>query len=378
MLCKRPFKLVIDFVLLSFSLAPAFCQANAAWKIEMVTHLEGNASFSALAIDRLGNLHLAYTDHKGRELKYGFKAADTSKWDIALVDSTGAAYPSIAVDAGGRAHIVYNSPNVSGLHYAAWDGKQWQKSLIDPAKTGHRTSIQVDSKGNLRLAYYREDFSDRRSARNLKYAWFDGTTWYIQTADHRYGTGKWNSIGLDHHDNPFVSYSISGPPGRLGLAYLKESAWQQTVIDPGSTNSKNSFPSASSLTLDVANEPKIAYVDSGTRAVNYLWRQDGAWHQELIDSVISAGSDFEQVSLQLDQSGNPRVAYSDPGTGSLKYGARSDGAWHAEIVDDDGAGEFATLCLDRAGRAYILYSTPITRQLRIAHRLDTQVMRATK
>src|SRR5215813_9165609 len=108
-------------------------------------------------------------------------------WNKVTVDDTGGSFETIAVDSRGWAHVAYNSPKQTGLHYAQWDGKQWRRLLIDPAKTARETSIQLGSDDNPRISYYRERYSDQRPARCLKYAFFDGTTWYVQTVDHRSG-----------------------------------------------------------------------------------------------------------------------------------------------------------------------------------------------
>jgi len=187
LLARAPFAQAVD------------AKPQASWHIEVVekSAAAGGGLFSSLAIDTSGNLHLVYSNRSGKELRYAFRRKQDSRWDTATVDSLGGWFSSMAVDSQGHSHIAYNSPRLPGLYYATWDGTKWQKILIDPSKTGHQTSIQLDSQGNPRIAYYREEYSGRGIAKDLKYAYFDGKSWYIQTVDHRAGTGKWNSIALD-------------------------------------------------------------------------------------------------------------------------------------------------------------------------------------
>src|SRR5262249_14754296 len=151
----------------------SYCQVRGTWQIEVVDSARGNdaGSFSSLVVDRFGNFHVVYSNRAGTALHYAFRAKTGKRWDRTTVDPVGGSFEALAVDSHGRAHIAYNTPKSTGLHYAFWDGNQWQKFLIDTVKTNRKTSIQLDSQGNPRISYYREEYSDRRSARCLKYAY---------------------------------------------------------------------------------------------------------------------------------------------------------------------------------------------------------------
>lgn len=354
----------------------AYSQTQGHWQIEVVDKIAGDgATVSSLALDRFGNLHLAYSNREGNELRYAFRGGQDKAWNLATVDSEGGAFDSLAVDSHGWSHIAYNSPRVPGLHYAAWDGKRWQKFLIDPCKTGHQTSIQLDSQDHARISYYREAYSDRHSARDLKYAFFDGKDWYIQTVDHRPGTGRWNSIALDSAGRPYISYSVT-TPGNLGFAYLGQTSWDRSLADPPNFQSKLYLDSANSVVLDAGSEPHIVFIDASARSVNYAWRQASAWKVETLDSLVSAGSDSDQISLKLDKSGRPHVAYYDSGPGVLKYATRGAKGWSIENVEKDNAGEHASLVLGNDDQPYISYSAPVDKELRIAHPLHSIIQAA--
>lgn len=353
--------------------APAYSQAQGNWRVEVVDKIAGDGpTFSSLVVDRFGNLHLAYSSRGGNELRYAFRGTQDKRWNTATVDGEGGSFDALAVDSHGWSHIVYNSPRVPGLHYAAWDGKQWQKFLIDPSKTGHQTSIQLDSQDHARISYYREEYSDRNSARDLKYAYFDGKSWYIQTVDHRGGTGRWNSIALDRAGHPYISYSVT-TPGNLGFAYLEEASWNLSLADPPASDSKKYLDGASSLAVDTRDEPHIAYIDARARSVNYAWRQGSVWHGESVDSLVSAGADSDQISLKLDRSGRPHVAYYDSGLGVLKYATRDETGWHIETIEKDNAGEYPSLVLDNDDQPYISYSAPVNKEFRVAHQLRSVI-----
>ncbi len=345
-----------------------YCQVHGTWQIEVVDSSRGKdaGSFSSLAIDRFGNFHLAYSNLAGTLLRYAFRARSEKRWDKTTIDSGGGVFETLAVDSHGWAHVAYNSPKLPGLYYAHWDGKQWQKAIIDFVRTNRETSIQLDSQGYPRISYYREQYSDHRSAKCLKYAYFDGMTWYVQTVDHRPGTGAWNSLALDRENRPQISYSIA--TGFLGFAYLGQSNWEHSLADLQSVKVKRSFIGDSSLAIGADGEPRIAYLNATAKTLSYAWREGMIWHQETVDSLAAMGADSNQVSMKLDRNGRPHVVYYDAGLGTLKYATRDKQEWHTETIDEGNAGQYASLCLDENDQPYVSYYTAVDRELRIAHR----------
>ena len=66
---------------------------------------------------------------------------------------------------------------------------------------GYWTSLALDSSSNPHISYY--DYTNF----NLKYAYYNGTTWQISTVDSIGEVGAWSSIALDSSDNPHISYN---------------------------------------------------------------------------------------------------------------------------------------------------------------------------
>ena len=78
----------------------------------------------------------------------------------------------------------------------------WHIETVDSGGTD--TSIALDSNDHPHISYYRVDSGD------LKYAYYDGSSWHIETVD---GYGWWGgnvgwftSIALDSNDYPHISY----------------------------------------------------------------------------------------------------------------------------------------------------------------------------
>jgi hypothetical protein len=365
--------------LLAISTPALYGQAQGKWQTELVDKGRGKEAglFSSLVVDRLGNLHLAYSTAGGNVLRYAFRAKAERRWDKTIIDPTGGSFESLAVDERGWAHVAYNSPTLTGLHYAEWDGKKWRITLIDPTKTNYNTSIQLDAQGYPHISYYREHYSDRQSAKSLKYAYFDGKSWYLQTVDHRNGTGNWNSLALDRQGQLNISYSIS--TGFLGFAYLDHSAWEHGLVDMQDPKAKKPIDrhvegenqhmdGDNSLAIDSKGQPHVAYINLTTKTITYAWREGTTWTEENIDSVVATGGESDRLSLKLDRNGNPHVVYYDSGLGTLKYATRIKNEWHTEVIDDGSAGQYASLCLDENDQPYVSYYGTVNGELRIAHR----------
>ncbi|MGW8250463.1 MAG: PKD domain-containing protein, partial [Anaerolineales bacterium] len=77
-------------------------------------------------------------------------------------------------------------------------------------------------------------------------------------------------------------------------------------------------------------------------------------------TVDSAGSVGWESSLALDAAGNPSIAYLDNtliGCRKLKYASNNGSSWNVEIVDDVGdTGQYPSLSIDQDGDARISYT----------------------
>jgi hypothetical protein len=344
------------------------------WQTEIVDIGNGhNVGVScSLAIDRFGSLHVAYFDENAHALRYAFRGKSDKTWYTMEVDGQGAGrFISLAVDDHGYPHIAYNSLYENGLHYADWDGRQWHKFVVDPEATSFFLSMQIDADGRPHISYYVRLYADKRFALYLKYAYFDGRTWYIQTVDHRYMTGKFNSLALDAQGQPFIAYS-NIYTGDLDYAYRNGDQWQYGIAD-SQRLSDSYVGTANSVVLDSKGNPHITYLKSKDLAVKYAWRKNGVWKTEVVDHLSAPWSFVDRFSLALDNLGDPHIAYWDPGTGMLKYASRDAKGWHIEAVVDTGhVGGYPSLALDADGNPYIAYYDATEGALHLAHGISNQ------
>ena len=299
--------------------------AQGAWRTLSIT---GNSAAdvgrnSSLVVDRFGNIHIVYYDASHKALLYAFQpVSDKQHWFNMMVDNKGVgAFNSLAVDSQGHPHITWISPKEDGLHYAYYDGKNWHAQIVDSSRIDYFNSIQLDSHDHPRISYYLYHSASGTNLLHLKYAYFDGNQWYIQTVDRRFDTGKFNSLALDAAGNPHIAYTHVGL-GDLLYAYWDGKSWK--FSDADSRRKHNSYVGiGNSIAVDSKGNPHIAYFDASRETVKYAYWDGKTWTTEVVRS-LSSRSELDHVSIQVDANDRPHIAFYDGGTGVLKYAVRKD------------------------------------------------------
>jgi len=304
---------------------------GAGWRITKV-ETGDLGQYCDIAIDSLGHPHISYNrcfdwiTCRG-QLKYAYY--DGARWHTEVVDDSGYAglHTSLALDSHDRPHIAHreNLPEFNGsLKHSYYDGSSWRTEMIETgADLGYHTSIAIDSRDNPHISYHYYDYYNRDS--RLKYAYYDGASWRVETVDNTRGTGKHTSLALDAAERPHISYTEDGT-SRLKYAYFDGSRWRITVVVPDDVDH------FTSLALDTDGWPHISYCEAiyggppppGPAHLKYAYYDGADWHF----SYVEKGGEGEIVgmynSLALDSYGDPHIAYEfdtqDPFTGEyLKY-----------------------------------------------------------
>jgi hypothetical protein len=356
-------------IILWCAVSVSVVHGQAAWVAETVDGANGGdvGKYTNLVIDNHGNFHIGYFDEGHNALRYAYRGVSDKQWYTMQVDSQAGQYASLAVDAHDRPHFAYNARVLTGLHYAYWDGTRWRIHIIDHDRTNHFTSIQMDANDYPHISYYQEENDDGTNALRLKYAYFDGSTWYTETVNRKFATGKFNSIALDSSGRPHIAYSFAAI-GDLGYVFWDGSQWVYQVPDTRRTHN-DYVGTGNSIVLDTKGNPHIAYFDLNSRKIKYTRWTGSAWQTEFVDEVVGSLTLADHVSLKLDGHDRPHVAYYDSGLGVLKYAVRDDQGWHVEVVDNHGnVGEYPSLCFDQHEQPYITYYDLSDRELRLAHR----------
>lgn len=341
---------------------------GATWQNEVAdANLEGTNWMEAtsLALDAQGKPHIAYYLQDLTLLRYAHKSGAT--WQTGNIDQGGVTgvYASLALDGADHPHIAYYEDRAEDLLYAAWDGAQWQITTVDTegseANDGS-VSLALDANGNPHISYRDDTDVLALEPHGLKYAHWNGTTWQTQFVDQEGRAGRGSAIIIDGDGYPHISYYdvpfLGSGEDSVRYARWDGNQWQIQTVDHVR---QTYIDSPTSLALDSANHPHIAYLDGENEDLKYARWDGGNWQVQTIDSAGDVGT---FPSLALDSADRPHISYRDRTHDDLRY-AHWDGAqWYTETVTNTGdVGYFTSLAVDNNDHPHITYYDQTNRAL---------------
>ena len=330
------------------------------WDTESVDTI---GKFTSIAVDNDGNVHLSYTG--GGNVRYAFRQASSNKWFTMPIDGGGDGYTKITLDSQENPHICYTWRM---LKYANWDGAKWhiQPIASDAAPIGYQCSVGITPDGIPHVIWYRDQNADNTMYAHLKHATLENDVWVIRTVDFDMQTGKWNSMFVDSHGVPHISYD-AWVKGLLKYATWDGKNWSvQTVDFRGHTDDAYNLGMGSSMVLDSQGQPEISYRDG--ESLKFARRQGDTWSITAVDTANSNASGWVgyPTYLALDQQGLPHITYDVGGT--LKHAYNDGKKWHIEIVAPHNIDpvRYASIAIDRNNTIYIAYRSPEDGSLKVA------------
>ncbi len=263
------------------------------------------------------------------------------QWRIetATKDENQVYHYSMALDTDNHPHISYYINDKYDLKYVYWDGTSWLTETVDSAgDVGYSNSIALDTAGQPHIAYL--DSTNQA----LKYAYRNDSDWQIQTIDTGTSTGAFTSLVLDAADQPHISYYGDG---KIKYAYY-DSMWHIQIVD-----TKGIF-GGTSLAIDTEGHPHISYYGEsapGLCQFKYAYWNESSWITQALDSAYSSQTN---VSLVLDAADHPHITYHNQND-DLMYAYHDGSTWEIKAIAHLGA--YPTpLALDIGGRPHICYT----------------------
>lgn len=257
---------------------------------------------------------------------------------------------SLVFDNEGNPHISFVGNNQYSLKYAWFDGTDWIVQTIDTSSDGDRfanaTSIALDQEGNPHISYFIGcDYRD------LRYAWFDGTEWYTETVDSEGEVGKHSSIAIDSNGNPHIGYHTMYDTYDLKYAKRIDGIWNFETVVSGDTRCTHS-----SMVLDGNDNPHFSYKYGCSSSSNLYYVYYDGTDRSVPQQVDSSDYTGFHSSITLDASGIPHISYYDSNNGDLKYAFLSGDEWETYTVDsDDYVGRYSSIQIDSDGYVHISY-----------------------
>ena len=334
---------------------------DRSWTFAIET-VDSNTRFTSIAVDRLGNLHLAYIN-SADTVSYAFRDVSTAKWFHTLLDNR-ASFTSLALDPQGNPNICYTQ---AGIHYAHWDGKAWQKEQISEGSgtIAYSCAVGVSRDGIPHVTWYQERTAQDTNYLHMRYAYLDNGTWLVKTIDWDAQTGKWHTMVLDKQGYPHISFD-SFVSGQLKYANWDGRTWHIHAVDSRKSSDQSGRGMGNSLVLDSKGLAMISYYEDS--ALKYArQKDDGTWTIETLASTFPsptwAGYRTEQA---LDSQGLPHLVYED--AGMLRHMYWDGQVWHTQIIARPGEHRlrYASIAISSEDVIYISYCDPDDGSLKVA------------
>lgn len=293
---------------------------NAPDLTRLPASAQNDGSYTDIAYDKTGNLHMVYYDRFEKVLKYSKREAANNKWTLV-------------------------------------------ETIDNGTLTGSNPSIAIDGNGLVGVAY------TNGYAGDLKYAQFDGTQWNVQTVDSRGSTGHYPSLAYSRGNGAVISY-YDNTHGDLRLANQAGTAgWTIQIIDAGRVGTKD-VGRFSHLVLDpdrtTASKFAIAYDDSSAGFTMYALQGNlngGTYNASTGYTLFNADANVGgYISLAFDSNKRPTISHYDVTNGDIRF-VKSSGStltggisFSAQTVASSGTiGAYSAHYYDAAGKATILY-----------------------
>jgi hypothetical protein len=276
---------------------------------------------------------------------------DASGWLSSTVDSSIPYDHIVKIDAApgsnGSIHVAYlvGWPNYQ-LRYAYFDGTGWQTGgYIDDYTVIDPMSLALGPGDIPYVAYPR-----MAGSMPLYMKWKPDDQWLSDTIEEMFEGDPDIAVDDDGYAHVIYCHDSGYPPCGLKYATNDGSGWVYELVDGSDVN----YPDVtSSIDLDAAGMPHVAYYRNVDQSLIYAYKDGSGWNHETVQSSGDAGT---FPSLCLDDSDNAHIAYYDFTTHDLKYAFRSERGWSIVQVDCHGdVGARPVLALDPYNNPHIFY-----------------------
>jgi hypothetical protein len=292
------------------------------------------------AYDAQGVLHLAYFDPSDAKVRYTARLTD-GRWTSAqLIDRRSGVGQSLslALDPTGKPNVAYYDATNGDLKYAYFNGSSWSSTILDSkGTTGQQPSLTFTADGDPAIAYYRKSSTDLKL---VTYSHLTGR-WTRETVDSDGEVGKSPSIAyFRERTTPRGSFTVNNYD-TLAIAYADESDGDLKYWSRSTTlGSEAEFDSDTGLQTG----SKIVKVGS-----DYVARSTVQDLDEGVDSIALSFLDVGGV-------GSARIAYRDLENADVRYASRARGAWQSIALATEGSvGSNIDTYVDDSGSHHVVY-----------------------
>ncbi len=253
---------------------------------------------------------------------------------------------SPAIDASGHLHLAYETP--AGIVYGDDASGSWQSETVAPSTSSafvSRPSIALDPGGGAHLVY----LSATTSGTQLLYRRrSSGGTWSAPTTVAVLGApASTATIAIDREGRPVIAYALLGGP-REGIALARSTAggWSQAIVPTTDRTFLNP-----SIAIDGRGAIHLVERRNGYSEVDETTNASGAWTTSRLFGVAGSAVPF----AAFDPSGRLVVAAQESYGEAVTLGIRPAGgslAWTAVTA----VGDLSGLAIGADGSPLVAFS----------------------
>ena len=175
--------------------------SSSNWIYETLDSYQTTGYYPALSIDNYDNLYVIYNNWSWNRMNLlVYRNSNPINEVVSVIGNSH--YDMDAEFTGDSTHISYynGSEEAGSLAYSSKINNVWNTITVDSTstKTGLYSSLEVDSSGNIHISYLDSTNGD------LKYAFYNGTTWAISTVSNNGGLILNTEIVIDNLNYPRI------------------------------------------------------------------------------------------------------------------------------------------------------------------------------
>jgi hypothetical protein len=286
----------------------------------------------------------------------GEKCGPNADWACEIIDHKNwvGMYNSIAFGWNGLPRISYYDETDNALKLAVRTPFEWDIHTIhDPLLTsaGMYSSLAEGYATKTHIAYYYSNFPGPSSLRYAKYVGSSGNcddpAYYCEIVDSGNGRGKYTSLALDSAERPHIAYYDQGNDA-LKFAYYYNDYWYYRRLAAPVSPSGGQH---ASLVIDTNNgdRPHIAHFGGADHTLKYATfvgagfgncgPNQTAQNEWLCMDIADMGTSTEPrgISIALDPAGYPVIAYQ---TGTSRLNIARPAAALGQLTGNCGVDPF--------------------------------------
>jgi hypothetical protein len=305
-------------------------------------------------------------------------ATPSGNWQVSTVDGDIKYYPfsSVAFDRDNIPHVAFRRNHTRTVMHAWQSGGTWSTETIGRSDGTFTTSLAIDADGNPAVSYGNGlYFGNLMFARKTAGSWDGSIVAHGTMAD----AGQYSSLVFDQRGVPHITYNDGQVLASLYYASLNTTTgtWEFSLIDDDKPYTGDAGYS-SSLQIDAAGHPHVAYISDDPWGLRYATSQDGVnWTVTKLDELDRMNifwRTYTGVSLALDSRGYPHISYynqtsTDRSPAELRYLSWNGNAWDRETVVTLTKRDLTTsLAIDAQDIPHIAYCDVAEKSLKYATR----------